>query len=133
MKLASILSLPSLPIDDDVLHRILTFLPAFVDLKSFIMTSKSIYAVFDAHPHSIVRAVAYNVIGPALPQALRVVRQQPVEQKPDVDPLDPEAASVSIISPAEAIKLTEIAQVICDFEDLFSWRYSPIPTIPYLR
>ncbi|KAK7468956.1 hypothetical protein VKT23_003455 [Stygiomarasmius scandens] len=69
-------NLNGLPLDDDVIDRILQFLPSFSTLYSAILTSKSFYQVYKAHPRSIIRAVAYNVVGPALPQALRAIRYQ---------------------------------------------------------
>ncbi|KAG0703764.1 hypothetical protein DFH29DRAFT_416855 [Suillus ampliporus] len=60
--------------DTDLVACVLTSLPDFDCLVSAILTSKSIYNVFEQHPHSIVRSVAYNLVGPALPQALRLVR-----------------------------------------------------------
>lgn len=124
--------LDGLPVDDDVLHRILAFLPTFVDLGSAILSSKSVYSVFQAHPHSIIFAVAFNLIGPALPQALEVARYVYYPPDPDLkfsqseadDQLNLEQTTVSVISSAEASKLSKIARVLHDFEDLFSWRYA---------
>jgi len=76
-------NLNGLPLDDDVIDRILQFLPSFSTLYSAILTSKSFYQVYKAHPRSIIRAVAYNVIGPALPQALRAIRYQEHESARD--------------------------------------------------
>ncbi|KAJ7841926.1 hypothetical protein B0H14DRAFT_3693301 [Mycena olivaceomarginata] len=63
-----------LPLDDDIVDRIMTFCSTFGTLKSTILVSKAFYRVFQTRPKSITRAVAYNIFGPALPQALRVVR-----------------------------------------------------------
>ncbi|KAF5343213.1 hypothetical protein D9758_013421 [Tetrapyrgos nigripes] len=67
-------NLNRLPLDDDIIDRILQFSPSFPTLQSAILTSKAFYNVFKAHPRSLIRAVAYNIVGPALPQALRAVR-----------------------------------------------------------
>ncbi|THV03001.1 hypothetical protein K435DRAFT_962671 [Dendrothele bispora CBS 962.96] len=68
-----------LPLDDDIIDRVLQFCPTFETLRSAILTSKSFYNVYQAHPRSLLRAVAYNVTGPTLPQALRVVRYRSPE------------------------------------------------------
>ncbi|KAJ7501050.1 hypothetical protein B0H11DRAFT_753797 [Mycena galericulata] len=64
----------TLTLDDDILDRILTFCSTFASLQASILVSKVFHRVFQSHPKSITCAVAYNVVGPALPQALRVVR-----------------------------------------------------------
>src|ERR1700675_2863801 len=69
-------ALSSFPLDDDITHRILTCLPDFTSLQSAIVAFKSIHTVFMTHPKSIIRAVAYNVVGPTLPQALKLARCQ---------------------------------------------------------
>ncbi|KAJ7914354.1 hypothetical protein B0H13DRAFT_2002868 [Mycena leptocephala] len=63
-----------LPLDDDIVDRIMTFCPTSGTLQSTILVCKAFHRVFQAHPKSITRGVAYNVVGPALLQALRVVR-----------------------------------------------------------
>ncbi|GAW01124.1 hypothetical protein LENED_002703 [Lentinula edodes] len=63
-----------LPVSDDIIDRILLFSPTFSSLKATILTCKSFYHVFQTHPKSIVRAVASNITGPALPQALECIR-----------------------------------------------------------
>ncbi|KAJ3866523.1 hypothetical protein EV359DRAFT_62230, partial [Lentinula novae-zelandiae] len=63
-----------LPVSDDIIDRILLFSPTFSSLKATILTCKSIYHVFQTHPKSIVRGVASNITGPALPQALECIR-----------------------------------------------------------
>ncbi|THV03004.1 hypothetical protein K435DRAFT_836065 [Dendrothele bispora CBS 962.96] len=67
----------------DIIDHILQFCPTFLTLRSAILTSKSFYNVYQAHPHSLLLAVACNVIGPALPQALRVVRYRSPESAPN--------------------------------------------------
>ena len=60
----------------DVLDKILLSLPDFQTLSAALRTSRThFYSVFQAHPKSIVLSIAYNVVGPALPQAVRVVCQ----------------------------------------------------------
>ncbi|KAG6910681.1 hypothetical protein DXG01_008725 [Tephrocybe rancida] len=66
----------SLPLD--IIDRILCFLPDYSTLQATILSSKSFYRVFETHQNSILRAVSYNVTGPALPQAIRVLRYHDV-------------------------------------------------------
>ncbi|KAJ4472702.1 hypothetical protein C8R41DRAFT_870329 [Lentinula lateritia] len=63
-----------LPVSDDIIDRILLFSPTFASLQATILTCKSFYHVFQTHPKSIVRGVASNITGPALPQALECIR-----------------------------------------------------------
>ncbi|KAJ7108129.1 hypothetical protein C8R44DRAFT_884898 [Mycena epipterygia] len=66
--------LSALPLNNHIVDGILTFCPKFASLEATILVSKAFYRVFQTHPKSIAWAVAYNVVGPAFPQALRVVR-----------------------------------------------------------
>ncbi|KAF8207326.1 hypothetical protein K438DRAFT_2077410 [Mycena galopus ATCC 62051] len=52
----------------------MTFCTSFDALKNITLVSKTFYRVYQTHPKSITYAVAANVVGPALPQALRVIR-----------------------------------------------------------
>ncbi|KAF8644667.1 hypothetical protein AX16_008327 [Volvariella volvacea WC 439] len=54
----------------DLVFYILTYFSDFDSLRSTILASKSFYAVFEAHPNSIIKAICYNVVGVVLPQAL---------------------------------------------------------------
>ncbi|KAJ3490514.1 hypothetical protein NLI96_g1395 [Meripilus lineatus] len=59
-----------LPID--ILDRILTFLPDFKTLSAVLRTSKHhFYQVFQVHPKSIVLSIAYGIVGPSLPYAIK--------------------------------------------------------------
>lgn len=120
----------SLPLDDDIIDRILTFLPSFSTLGATILASKHFHSVFKTHPNSVLRAVAYNIAGPVLPQAMRVVRYplkqldsgedslsvQPPESWTESDPISP-------ITADEAQRLAENAAVVASLEDLFSSRH----------
>jgi hypothetical protein len=110
-----------LGLDIDIVDRILTFLPDFLTLQNVLTASKALYAVFQAHPNSIVRAVAYNVVGSALPQALRLVRCQ--DGSGAYDTLEEDVVSLNITS-EEARKLAANTTVVHALEDLFSWRHS---------
>ena len=60
-------SFSDLPLD--VIDRLLMVLTDFQSLSSLLQTCKLVYGTFQNHPKSIIRAVAENIIGPALPEA----------------------------------------------------------------
>jgi len=135
-----------LPLDDDVLDRILMLSPSFSALQSALLSSRSFYPVYLAHPRSIVRAVADNVAGPGLTsEALKVASYQTSDDgiaenddcyapshTTDTSDYDtsasasqvPEAESdvMTPIAPDTARKLTANAEVVRKLEDLFSFR-----------
>jgi hypothetical protein len=58
----------ALPLDDDIVDRILTFCPTFVALQSMILVSKAFYNVFQTHPKVAavmprLTSVVYNPSG----------------------------------------------------------------------
>ncbi|KAF8073608.1 hypothetical protein FPV67DRAFT_1478596 [Lyophyllum atratum] len=123
-------ALNSLPLDDDIIDRILTFLPDYSTLRMTILSSKSFYNVFKVHPNSILRAVSYNLVGPALPQAIRVLRYSPQDSDTQTNPLMTppsrpwdESDPVSPISNEECSQLETNAEVVNALEDLFSSRH----------
>ncbi|KAF8073538.1 hypothetical protein FPV67DRAFT_751678 [Lyophyllum atratum] len=122
--------LNSLPLDDDIIERILTFLPNFPTLLATISSSRSFYNLFKNHPNSILRAVAYNLTGPALPQAIRVLRYSDLNNDAETDSSEPppprawqESDPVSPITNEECQDLARNAEVVNALEDLFSWRH----------
>ncbi|KZT19513.1 hypothetical protein NEOLEDRAFT_944641 [Neolentinus lepideus HHB14362 ss-1] len=66
----------SLLMADDLVDCVLRFLTDFDSLSSLMLVSKQVYDVYNRHPVSIVRSVAYSEVGPALPQALRLARHK---------------------------------------------------------
>src|ERR1700691_1403842 len=88
----------------DVNNQILTSVANFQTLLSLRLTSKRFNTVFKAHPNTIIRDVAYNEVGAALPQALRLVRceiahfryatvgELPEETDVMTDPIEPQEA-----------------------------------------
>lgn len=131
-----------LPVTDDVVDRILSFSPTFSSLLATILTAKSIYTVFQTHPKSILRAVAFNITGPALPQALRCIRHPNIVKYPprsgarldsdnyinatvkkssDVD-IDGGDLLAAPITAAETHLIVANAKVVARLEDLFSAR-----------
>ncbi|KAF5382585.1 hypothetical protein D9615_002789 [Tricholomella constricta] len=124
--------LSSLPLDDDVVDRILTFLPNYSTLQATILASKAFHNVFKMYPTATIRAVSYNVVGPALPQAISVLRyslpdsdsdgQTNLSMTPPPRPWE-ETDPVSPISNEECRALQRNAQVVNTLEDLFSSRH----------
>jgi len=104
----------------DILDRILILLPDFETLQVALLTSRAFYEVFQAHPQSIVRAVAYDQVGPALPQALRVVRCQSDKIEYDTH-LERDVLS-QMITPGETRELILNSDIVHALEDMFSLR-----------
>ncbi|KAG1804713.1 uncharacterized protein HD556DRAFT_1325702 [Suillus plorans] len=112
-------------VNADLVECFLRFLPDFQCLASTILTSKAIYNVFQQHPRSVVRSVAYNLIGPALPQALRFVRCKNAQlyYKP-VDELlgEDDIQKNPVLSSEDITSLVGISTSVQELESLFSWR-----------
>lgn len=104
-----------LPLDDDIINRIFTFLPSFQALRSLVLVSKAFHAVYSAHPSFIIRSVAYSVAGPALPQLLQFVRYDRESSQT--------SAKTAPISPQEMKAIDANAQVARGLEDVFSLRH----------
>lgn len=105
----------------DIIDRILTSVPDFSTLSTSIRISKQVYDVFQARPKSIILAVAYNVCGPALPDALQAVRYRLNEEETRLL----QTAQNLLQTPVtrdEANMLTDYADVAMRLEDLFSLR-----------
>ncbi|KAG7094690.1 hypothetical protein E1B28_005509 [Marasmius oreades] len=124
-------ALNGLPLDDDIVDRILIFSPDFTSLKNTILTAKAFHSVFKLHPKSIIRAVAYNVVGPALPQALRAIRyripaQDDADEQPEGefdDSWEAEIGEHGSILPVEVVQLVENARAFRSLEEVFSLRH----------
>jgi hypothetical protein len=86
---------------------------------------------------SITRSVAYNIVGPALPQALRVVRYPYDGYTSDGDPSTmaeacPEDHDPTVITAAEKTTLQENSRVIAVLEDIYSLTCVPSHRHPCL-
>jgi hypothetical protein len=127
MRTAAASSCGRFPLDDDVIDRVLRCLSDHGSLQSAILTCKSVYEVFQAHPKSILRAVARNITGSTLPQALTLVRSQ---LSPDQVDRRTAVADVIKVDETTVITLDEVmllkanADVVWELEDLFSLRYT---------
>jgi len=122
----------------DTMDHILTSLTDFKSLASVLLASKFVYTVYSTRPTSIKRAVAYNVVGPALPQALRFVRcdRQEMKQLPAAElPGEDELEKNPCLSSDDIRGLVKIAEQAQELEDIFSWRCTMhiayIPHYPY--
>ncbi|KAJ7605429.1 hypothetical protein DFH06DRAFT_1487212 [Mycena polygramma] len=70
-------------IPSDVLGTILASAPDFDTLHAAVRVCSTWQRVFETHPTSVVLAVARNVAGPALPQAMCVLRYPYPEKTPN--------------------------------------------------
>ncbi|KAG2107252.1 uncharacterized protein F5147DRAFT_698279 [Suillus discolor] len=112
-------------VNADLVECFLRFLPDFQCLASTILTSKAIYNVFQQHPRSVVRSVAYNLVGPALPQALRFIRCKNAQlyYKPVGELLgEDDIQKNPVLSSEDITSLVDISTSIQELESLFSWR-----------
>lgn len=115
--------LSGLPLDDDILDRILLCSTSFDSLWSTILVSKAFHSVYSAHPTSIVRAVAYNMAGPALPQLLTFIRASgrlPIDLTANHIPAELTPADVGPITDDEVKEISRQASVAKELEDIFS-------------
>ena len=113
---------------DDVLERILQHSSDYGSLYSLILVSKRVYAVFQEYPQTTKRRIAWNLAGPALPQAIRAIRH-PDNQCYDVgleDVIDINASVETVEGPPlsqdEQKTLTNYSNCACKLEDIFSHR-----------
>ncbi|KAJ7176142.1 hypothetical protein C8R43DRAFT_975072 [Mycena crocata] len=147
----SVAQLSALPVNDDIVDRILTFCPTFTTLQSTILVSKDFYRVFQTHPKSITHAVAYNIVGPPLPQALRAIRYpyshlqndkggssssdsgsnasagEDKDQDGSMDPIAmatacPESDDASVLTTEEKHELQNLNRTVTRLEDIYSLR-----------
>lgn len=63
-------------LNGDVLYYVFVHLTSFSALRTTLLISRSFYVIYNAHPNAIKRAVAENVIGPILDEALDFIRNQ---------------------------------------------------------
>lgn len=105
----------------DILVHIMQFLPDFSSLSAMVPVSRQIHAIFKHHPIYVARSVAYNQIGPALPQALRVVRHCQNDdhgRDPSKWPSEEEVLN-TLITPQEAHILARNARIVLELEGLY--------------
>lgn len=109
----------------DIVDRILIFIPDLSTLSAALLTSKGyIYNVYQAHPNSIFQAVAYNITGPALSQALRVAKfEKTAPGVYDKVPNEQQAIKKLLHDKKVTSTLLRNANVVNKLEAAFSRRY----------
>ncbi|KAH7885296.1 hypothetical protein F5I97DRAFT_1884339 [Phlebopus sp. FC_14] len=109
----------------DILDRILMSLADFESLLSSILACKAIHSVYRARPASIDRAVAYNLVGPALPQAIRYLRcrKSGLWLRPNDELLgEDDFEKDPVLKLWEIQSLSALSRQTVKLEDLYSWR-----------
>ncbi|KIJ19423.1 hypothetical protein PAXINDRAFT_7907 [Paxillus involutus ATCC 200175] len=117
--------MPSPFVNADIVDRILTTLPDFPALTSTILTCRTVYTVYLAHPASIQREVAYNLVGEALPEAIRYVRCKNAEMtlRPPNQLLGKDEFTKNpTLTKGEICHLMSLSKYAKEVEDVFSWR-----------
>lgn len=111
---------PTMPtlrdLPQDVLDDVLLALPDFDALAAAVLSSRLFYDVFAAHPRSTVLAIAYNLVGPALPQAVAALHWS-------FDGVTGLTVVEQPLARYAYVCLKENTNVVARFEDLFSLRY----------
>ena len=111
-------------LDDDIVDRLLRFSQDFAALRAFALSCRTVYDVYRAHPKSITRAVAYGVVGPVLPQALQLIRNQCSDAPSSEDSIHvPPVDTTTVIARHELDALEQNQDVVRQLEDMFSQRY----------
>ncbi|KAJ7845038.1 hypothetical protein B0H14DRAFT_3685216 [Mycena olivaceomarginata] len=127
-------SLSAFPLDDDIVAHIMTFCSTFGSLHSATLVCHTFHRVFSAYPKaggcllSITYAVAYNIVGPALPQALWLLRYPYPNDKAGaaIDPIilatncPEEHDTASLITAKEKILLQLDSELVEALENLYS-------------
>ena len=111
----------------DICDRILTCLPDFYSLQFAVLSSRHVYESYLPRKRSILRAVAENDVGPALPFAVCLVRtmrklgEEPLqgilEGLNDIDMNSP--YWTTDVASAEARRLSHVAAVLRRLESYF--------------
>ncbi|KZT19534.1 hypothetical protein NEOLEDRAFT_1141997 [Neolentinus lepideus HHB14362 ss-1] len=110
----------SLLVADDIVDCILRSLLDFSCLLSVIVVSKRVYNSYHCHSASIRRSIAFGLVGPALPQALRLVRYDDLlSRDPSEWPSESQVFEASITL-QEANSLARNVRVVDQLESLFS-------------
>lgn len=119
-------SYTAFPLDDDLVHEVLCYLPTFKDLGAAILTSKAIFNVYNTHPHAILLRVSRNCVGP-VGVALTAIRLEAWFGQDAEDDNKPSTASVEMdkeesMHDTDIGHLVKLGVVAQQWEDLYSWR-----------
>ncbi|KAJ7900688.1 hypothetical protein B0H14DRAFT_2671462 [Mycena olivaceomarginata] len=101
-------ALTSFPLNNDIVAHIMACCFTFNTLHSTILICKAFYGVFQAHPKSITRAVAYNIYISIDPIALAMAC-----------PEDPDYSDV-LFTAEEKLYLEEDSRTVAALEDIYS-------------
>lgn len=118
-------SLPAFLFNVDLTDCLLIALPDFQSLQAFISSSKFVYSIFRCRQNSILGAVAHGQFGPALPQAMRLVKYLGGTHSSGLTHELFREADFSqdfTITPAQARLLRDHAAIVRTLEDIYSWR-----------
>ena len=108
-------------IPTDIIHHIFLCLPDFSTLSTLLRTSKRhFYDVFEENRTTIIAAIPWNTVGPALPSAARVLFCEDSTEFSEADILNPEYHEYGR---DEYHELEKNAAIVAQYEDLFSIRY----------
>ncbi|KAJ7243819.1 hypothetical protein B0H12DRAFT_1236303 [Mycena haematopus] len=123
------------PLDDDIVDRIMTFCSAFHALRSIVLVSKAFYRVFQTYPKATRRHIALQFLNSNSNPALRVIRypyhecDEPYNQYDDTPDGNWSAMAVAcpeesypIITPLDEYTLLENSRVVAALEDIYSLR-----------
>ena len=88
------------------------------------LSCQFLYDVFKAGRQAITDAVAFNQIGPTLPQALRLARTEAAGLfQIEAGDLPKEDVPQLGITRRESTILARNGEVVAELENLFSWKY----------
>ncbi|KAK7028146.1 hypothetical protein VNI00_014961 [Paramarasmius palmivorus] len=108
--------------DERILVCLLSHLPDFRTLSSVLKSADDFRVIYESHSQTIRHAVAYNLVGPALPQALRCVRHSDAhsEHPFTISPEGQQEDELAAITEPEIRRLVQNASVVSELEGLFS-------------
>ncbi|TRM63858.1 hypothetical protein BD626DRAFT_261804 [Schizophyllum amplum] len=115
--------LSAFPLDDDLIQLVLCHLPDLPSLRSATCSCQAIYRVWRTYPVQIEYAVVTNVIGCALPQALRLARFELFMDGEMAADAYPENVGPVRITRRELNFMKMTAENVRELEDIFSRRH----------
>ncbi|KIK69771.1 hypothetical protein GYMLUDRAFT_523134 [Collybiopsis luxurians FD-317 M1] len=106
---------------NNVLLCILCASTSFKSLFATVRASKAVYNVYTKNAEKVLSTVAVNLVGPAYPLAIQLVRLELEENNSTVQSKE-EGDSPLKLAVREVCSLADKAQLVREWEDLFSWR-----------
>ena len=116
------------PAHSQVILTILCALPTLESLFAVVRVSKAFHSAYKKHAKQVLHSVTSNFVGPALPLALQVVRHDDRLRGEDSMTEDSENEDEITLQSAlkEARTLVENANMVAEWEDLFSFLFVPV-------